>query len=175
MTSHRKFLLDADTFMSAHRQYYRFSFCPAYWRALLVHHESKRLASIEQVRAELLRGKDALAEWVKTKTPKTFFKGTSDIAVIDAYSKLSQWVQGRAEWTPEAKARFAAAADGWLVAYAQVNGFVVCTYEVSRPESKANIKLPDVANYSGVSCVTPYEMLEELGVRMVLSKRAKPA
>jgi hypothetical protein len=24
MTSHRKFLLDADTFVSAHRQYYRF-------------------------------------------------------------------------------------------------------------------------------------------------------
>ena len=69
MTTQRKFLLDADTFMSAHRQYYRFSFCPAYWRALLVHHASKRLASIEQVRKELLRGKDALTTWVENGLP----------------------------------------------------------------------------------------------------------
>ena len=54
----------------------------------------------------------------------------------------------------------------------EVNNYAVCTYEISRPESKANIKLPDVANYCGVSCLTPYEMLEELGVRMVLSRRA---
>jgi hypothetical protein len=175
MKSHRKFLLDADTFMTAHRQYYRFSFCPAYWRALLAHHENKRLASIEQVRKELLRGKDELATWVKTKLPKTFFKGTDDVAVINAFAVLNQWVQSRPELTPEAKARFAAAADGWLVAYAQVNDYAVCTYEVSRPESRANIKLPDVADYCGVSCLTPYEMLEELGVRMLLAKKVEKA
>jgi hypothetical protein len=171
MTAPRKFLLDADTFMSAHRQYYRFSFCPAYWHALLVHHENKQLASIEPVRKELLRGKDALAAWVKEKAPKTFFKGIEDTAVVKAFADLNQWVATRPELTPEARARFAGAADGWLVAYAQVNNYAVCTYEVSRPESRANIKLPDVAVYCGVSCLTPHDMLEELGVRMVLSKR----
>jgi hypothetical protein len=59
--------------------------------------------------------------------------------------------------------------------YAQVNNYAVCTYGVSRPESKANIKLPDVANYCGVSYLTPHDMLEELRIRMVLSKRKEPA
>jgi len=171
MTKSRRFLLDSDAFITAHRQHYRFSFCPAYWRILLDAHENKRLASIEPVRREVLQGKDQLAEWIKTRPPKSFFKGVSDAAVTKAYAKLSAWVNRRAEYTAEAKAKFAISADGWLVAYASTNAFVVCTYEVARPESQTSVKLPDVAKWAGIACITPYEMLDELGVRMVPTKR----
>lgn len=151
----RRFLLDADAFITAHRQYYRFSFCPAFWRALLKYHEDKRVASLDQVRRELLRGKDALADWVNSRAPKTFFKETADAAVVKAFSDLSSWVTSRPDLTPEATARFAASADGWLVAYAKANAYVVCTYEVSRPESKANIKLPDAAAFLASRALLP--------------------
>lgn len=171
MNKLRRFLLDSDAFIAAHRQHYRFSFCPAYWRILLAEHENKRVASVEPVRREILQGKDRLAEWIKSRTPKTFFKGIADRAVTREYAKLAAWVNGRGEYSPEAKAEFATSADGWLVAYAVANGYVVCTYEVSRPESKARVMLPDVANWSGVACGTPHDMLEELNVRMVLGRR----
>lgn len=171
MTDLPKYLLDADTFIRAFRQHYRFSICPAYWEALARFHEEGRLASIAQVKSELLRGKDSLANWVKKHLPDSFFKKTEDVAVIKQYSAISNWIANSATLSVEAKAKFASAADGWLVAYAGPNNYSVCTYEASAPLSKSNIKLPDIATTFGVSCVPPYDMLEELKVRMVLSKR----
>lgn len=171
MKRSRKYLLDADSLMTAHRQHYRFSFCPAYWKALLLHHESESVASIAQVRKELLRGKDALSEWVTDDVPETFFKETTDAKVQLTYSTITRWVVTQSHLAPAAQAKFASGADGWLVAYAAVNGYAVCTYEVSRPESKSNIKLPDVAAQFGVLCVKPPEMLEDLAVRMDLPRK----
>ncbi|MCF7959128.1 MAG: DUF4411 family protein [Pirellula sp.] len=48
-----------------------------------------------------------------------------------------------------------------MVAYAKVNGYSVCSYEVSSPESKNNIKLPDVCKQFAVPFVNPYESLRE--------------
>ena len=175
MKRSQKYLLDADTFMTAHRQHYRFSFCPAYWKAVLLHHESGNTASILQVRKELLRGKDALSDWVTDTMSDTFFKGTEDAKVIQTYSTITKWVVSLSHLSSAAQAYFANSADGWLVAYAKVNDYSVCTYEVSRPESKTNIKLPDVATQFGVTCVKPHEMLEDLGVRMILPRKAVDA
>ena len=167
-----KYLLDADTFIRAHRQHYRFSFCPAYWSALLSQHNAVSVASVLQVKKELLRGKDDLTTWVKSKLPTEFFKGTEDAKVVQTYASIAKWVVSLTHLSPEAQSHFAGSADGWLIAYAQVNGYTVCSYEVSAPESKNDIKLPDIASQFGVSCDSPYDMLERLDVRMVLTKRA---
>ena len=64
----------------------------------------------------------------------------------------------------------------WMVGrISRVNGYSVCSYEVSSPESKSNIKLPDVCKQFGVPFVNPYDVLEKLDVRMILSKRATGA
>jgi hypothetical protein len=167
-----KYLLDTDTFIRAHRQHYRFSFCPAYWIALIQQHNAGSVASISQVKRELLRGKDDLSTWVKTKLPVSFFKGTEDAKVIQTYASIVKWVVSLTHLTPEAQSHFVGSADGWLIAFARVNRYTVCSYEVSAPESKNNIKLPDIASQFGVSCESPYDMLEQLDLRMVLTKRA---
>lgn len=172
MNQKLKYLLDTDTFIRAHRQYYRFTFCPAYWTAILNRHSSGHVSSITQVRKELLRGKDDLSIWTKTNVPVSFFKGTEDSKVIQVFTTISKWVASLSQLSTEAQSHFASSADGWLVAYARVNGYSVCSYEVSSPESKSNIKLPDVCKQFGVPCVNPFDMLEKLDVRMVLSKRA---
>lgn len=165
------YLLDADTFMSAHRNYYRFSFCPAYWQALLDHHKQGKLSSIIPVRKELLKGNDLLSEWVRDEVPDDFFHDTADPKVTHTYSTILKWVATLGHLQAAVPAKFASGADGWLVAYAKVHGLSVCSYEVSSPESKANIKLPDVAKQFGVTCIKPQEALEHLGVRMVLARR----
>ncbi len=175
MTDKLKYLLDADTFIRAHRQHYRFKFCPAYWTAILNHHDSGHVASIMQVRKELLRGKDDLSAWTKNKVPVSFFKGTVDSKVIQVFATITKWVVSLSQLYSEAQSHFASSADGWLVAYAKVNGYSVCSYEVSSPESKNNIKLPDVCKQFAVPFVNPYDMLEKLDVRMVLSKRSTGA
>ena len=115
MKRDNKYLLDADTFMTAHRQHYRFSFCPAYWKAILLHHGSDSVASIVQVRKELLRGKDALSGWVADDVPGSFFKETTDAKVLQTYSTIAKWVVSQPHLAPAAQAKFASGADGWLV------------------------------------------------------------
>lgn len=53
MNQKHKYLLDADTFIRAHRQHYRFKFCPAYWTAILNHHDSGHVASITPAKTRL--------------------------------------------------------------------------------------------------------------------------
>ena len=56
------------------------------------------------------------------------------------------WVQRHPRYFDHAKAKFATGADGWLVACARVQGATVVTNEQSAPESRKEIKLPDVCD-----------------------------
>ena len=63
-----------------------------------------------------------------------------------------------------AKAKFATGADGWLVAYARVHGATVVTNEQSAPDSKREIKLPDVCDQFEVQHKNTFAMLRTLNV-----------
>ncbi|MDE2795692.1 MAG: DUF4411 family protein [Gemmatimonadota bacterium] len=60
---------------------------------------------------------------------------------------------------------FATGADGWLVAYARVHGATVVTNEQSAPESRKEIKLPDVCDRFGVLRANTFAMLRALHVQ----------
>jgi len=64
------FVLDAYVFIEAHRNYYSFEFCPAFWDCQAQHFHNGDLLSIDKVRAELLdtsklenEKPDALYSW----------------------------------------------------------------------------------------------------------------
>ncbi|HKP62829.1 MAG TPA: DUF4411 family protein [Polyangiales bacterium] len=71
-----------------------------------------------------------------------------------------------------AKAKFASGADGWLVAFAAVQNGVVVTNEQPAPESKREIKLPDVCVQFGVQYKDAFQMLRELAVQFDYSDDA---
>ena len=131
MSAGKRYILDANVFIQAHQTYYGFDICPGFWLALTRQHEAKRIFSIDKIRVELLAMSDHLSDWVKNRAPDTFFKGTADKAVSDAFRDMVTWVQGESQFTPEAKAEFSSVADGWLVAYAKANGLVVVTGAVA--------------------------------------------
>ena len=112
------FALDANVFIEAHRRYYGLDLCPGFWECLRHYGARQRLLSIDRVRIELLRGRDALSKWVKD-SPAALFVSSAEPAVADAFADVMAWVQGNAQFRREAKAEFAAAADGWLAAYAK--------------------------------------------------------
>ncbi|MEO0531443.1 MAG: DUF4411 family protein [Planctomycetota bacterium] len=164
------YVLDADSFIRSKRTHYGFDFCPGYWDALLASFKRGSVVSIEPVRSELERGKDDLSDWVAEKSPDGFFAQVTDEGVQAAYAATIRNTQANPQYTAAAKQDFARGADPWLVAYAKVSGCVISTYEVASPDSKARIKLPDVASAFGVKCVQPFEMLRSLSVRLVLAK-----
>jgi hypothetical protein len=162
MRSSARFLLDANVFIEAHRRYYAIDICPGYWDALIAHHGSSRLSSIDRVRDELLAQTDALARWVQ-QLPGSFFRATGDLSVTRWFGRLIGWVQAQPRFFLLAKQAFAAGADGWLIAYAKAHGFVIATNEAPNPNIKRRVPIPDVCTAFGVDYTGTFGMLRALG------------
>jgi hypothetical protein len=116
---------------------------------------------------ELQQGRDDddLVRWVQDTVPVDFFLSTHQADVVAAYTEVMLWVQRNPQYFDNAKAKFATGADGWLVAYARIHGSTVVTLEESRPESRNQIKLPDVCMQFGVRYENVFTMLRALQVQ----------
>ena len=136
MSASNRCLLDANIFIQAHQTYYGLDICPGFWTALLRENAARCVFSIDKIRTELLAIDDELGDWVKNKAPASLFKGTADKEVADVFRELLSWVQAQPQFTPDAKEVFADAADGWLIAYAKVNGHIVVTHEEMAPREE---------------------------------------
>ena len=160
------YVVDSDVFITAKNLYYSFDICPGFWKSVVHHHREGRVFSVDRVRSELLAGHhtEDLVRWVRDQVPEGFFVPVDITGVVRAYTDIMMWVQRHPNYFPLAKAKFATGADGWLVAYAQVHGATVVTNEQSAPESKREIKLPDVCDQFGVQHENTFAMLRALNV-----------
>ena len=163
MTDSPTFLLDANVFIEAARRYYAFDLLPQFWAALIDHAERERLLSIDRVKVELERGKDDLAGWAKAKFSFAF-ASTDRAEVAQEFGRLMRWTQGQKQFQNAAKEKFAKDADGWLVAFAKVEGMTLVTHEQSKPESRNRVMIPDVCKVANVPVVDTFQMLRALGV-----------
>ena len=161
------FIIDSDVLITAKNSYYAFDLCPGFWDSLLAQHHAGRTHSLDRIRLELLQGRedDSLVKWVLESVPASFFLSSNNTEVVAAYTEVMLWVQRNPRFFDSAKAKFATGADGWLVAYAKVNGCAVVTHEQSRPESRNEVKLPDVCLQFGVVFQDVFTMLRALSVR----------
>lgn len=161
------FLMDADVFLTAKNRYYAFDICPGFWSSIIHYHQQRRIYSIDRVRNELLVGRktEDLAQWVTSELPDDFFLNVDDDNVASAYTEIMMWVQRHPRYFDYAKAKFATGADGWLVAYARVHNVIVVTNEEPAPDSKREVKLPDVCDQFKVTRKDTFVMLKELSIR----------
>lgn len=167
-----KYLLDANPFIEAKNRYYGFRICPGFWLALLDQQTKGRIVSIDQVKDELLAQSDDLSEWVKNACPQSFFKKTQDQAVFNRFQQMIDWVFAQ-PFDDAAKTEFASVADGWVMAYASVNNLTVVTHEEYAPGAKKKVPMPNVCLQFGVPYVNTFEMLEEPGVKLILSTKRR--
>ena len=114
------------------------------------------------MKKELEQGNDDLAEWVSLTAPASCFSSTDDSTVADQYGQIIAWVQNQDQFNPEAKAQFAAGADGWLIAYAKINDLTLVTHEVLAPDVRRKVPMPNVCEAFGVAYVNTFGMLREL-------------
>lgn len=171
----KKYLLDANAFIEAKDRYYAFDICPGYWSSLIAQHDSKRLCSIDRIAEELNEQDDVVKQWIENEVPDTFFKKTEDQAVIDKFQEMVNWVYSQSRFTEAAKSEFASVADGWVIAYAAVNGLIVVTHEQYAPEARRKVPMPNVCVEFEVAYVDTFAMLRELGEKFVRStKHRKP-
>ena len=86
------------------------------------------------------------------------FKKAADKAVIDEFTRMVNWVQSQPQFTPEAKAEFAAVADGWVIAYASANKLIAVTHEEYAPDAKKKCPMPNVFLAFNVDYVNTFDM-----------------
>ena len=155
------FLLDANVFIQAKRRWYRFAVVPGFWDWLAGPYKQGTIRSIDRVMKELEAGKDDLRHWAKKKAPKGFFEPTIDDSTAGEYGKILVWVQEQPQCPQSEFDRFAAGADGWLVAHAKAEGYAVVTHEEPAGGGK-RVKIPDVCRAFKVEYTDTFDMLEGL-------------
>ena len=162
-----KYLIDSDVLIQAHRTYYAFDICTGFWDAII--NNQHIVSSIDKILDEINTGSkpDELKKWVKDDLSSGFFESTNDPDVVNEYTVIANWVNSRS-FTAQAKAEFFAAADGWLIAFAKAKNRIVITQEKPDPLATGVIKIPDVCNGVGVHWKGTYDLLRELGIKLII-------
>lgn len=164
MDESQVYVIDSSSFIDAKNRYYAFDFAPKFWTSLVDQASKGRVESIDRIKGELDKGKDELSEWADSHFLE-FFASTDDVDVITEYGKIMNWVNAQSRYFDAAKAEYAEDPDGWLVAYSSVNQRVLVTQEVSDPNSRTKVKIPDVCLPFGVTCIDTFELIRRLGIK----------
>jgi len=157
--------LDANVFIEAKKGPYGMDIVPAFWDWLDQQVSAGIIYSSTLVYDELVAGNDELARWTRARKNSGLFEQPS--------AQVQQYFQAIANFAetqyPQHEAgKFLNSADPWIVAHAMNNHSIVVTYETLAPSSSQRIKIPNICQHFGVSCMGPYQMLRQLGARFVL-------
>ena len=167
-----KFLIDSNSFMTPYRQYYAFDLIPTYWKELAKRLGTGRMILLDMVKDEIDKGKDELSDWLDKQTGFVICNH-GELAIINKYQEVLQYVQSCGLYKPQALRNWAPAyiADPWLIAAAAVNDYTIITSEVSSsglsPKTpNKNAKRPDVARAFVVKTNNLYYMMRELEIKI---------
>lgn len=158
------FLLDSNCLIQAHRQTYPLDVAVSFWAKIKQLADEGKISSIDKVKAELGRNKDALHSWCTANLSRDFFLNSAP--VISQYAQVIQTAGNRIPpYTQRALTTFydADEADAWLIAHALQRGISIVTHEVSQPAGIANVKIPDICRLLNISTITIIEMFRALG------------
>lgn len=164
----KKFVLDSDVFIAAHRGYYAFDIAPGFWTKLLTRAQSDIIVSITEVLGEIKDGfkkePDDLGRWA-TNDFRPYFDRVDQQDVLAAYTKVIDWVCLDNSYSDAAKQKFASVADGWLIAYALAKDVCLVTNENKR-NKKGRVTIPDVCEHFGIEYINTYDMMRRIGITL---------
>ena len=122
-----KYLIDANVFMTAHRQLYPFDIAPSFWEQL-VEKASSKIIIIGEIQKEILKGQDILVDWYERESAK-FTVIDMPLEVIESYKIIINSINDNEQYKPSAKEEFASSADSWLCAYGLALGETIVTWK----------------------------------------------
>ena len=158
------YLLDTNIFIAAKNEL-PMDVYPSFWRALSQLATNGSFKSIKKVEDEIRKGKDELVNWIDNNLPKDFFIDENAETLV-ALSTVSQWATMSRVYTQAAKMDFVSVADSWLIAEALSQSMTIITNEISDPQCKKRVKIPDVCIAVGVKYCDLNTAFRTLGVRI---------
>ncbi len=156
------YLLDANVFIDANRDYYPIERIPEFWVWLVDMGEQGHLKIPLEIYEELVYGDDSLSEWLKTHRNSLLFEEEVPVGLVAQVTE-----QGYANDLTDVEIE-KIGRDPFLIAYALVNlgRRCVITTEVSRPSrTRANRHIPDVCRDFNIPCGNTFELVRALDFR----------
>lgn len=161
------YLLDANVFIEAKNFYYRFDTFPGFWDWLDAEQDNGQVASIKPIRAELLRGNDELAEWIKERNDLGWFLPVDDVETQQNLAQIAVWVMEQ-PFREVAKPDFLGGGDPWLIAKAKAIGATVVTQETFDAQSMKKVKIPNVCRAFDVPYINTFDLIRQTGATFTL-------
>lgn len=165
-----KYLIDANSLIRPARAYYPFDFAPSFWQQLRPKISLDKIAVLDKVRDELLKGTDELSAWI-SDLPNECILSTQDIQILQKYRDVLNFIQQSDQYTESALRLWSREniADPWLIAAAKVYGYTLLSFEQSagRITTRSNNpKLPDVARHFQVPYTSLFDMMRQEHFRL---------
>ena len=159
------YVVDSNVFIEAHRKTYPLDVATSFWSKVKELADAGLIISIDKVKNELYDKNDDLENWCRANLPDSFFVDSS--TVLPEYGRISQWVSTkRNHYLPNAINEFLDVneADAFLIAFTLADtGRVLVTHEVSSPNKKNKVKIPEPCHDLGVTYVNIIEMFRAIG------------
>ena len=160
------YVVDSNFFIEAHRTTYPLDVAHSFWNKVKQLAEDGKIISVDKVKKELYGHEDALKTWCVDNLPEDFFKDTTQ--VMPQYGQIAVWAASRSShYLPHALAEFLDAdeADAHIIAYALSDNAntIITTQEISEPNRKNKVKIPEVCNALGVQYCNTIVMFRQLG------------
>lgn len=164
------YIFDSNAFILASRQHYAFDIAPGFWTWVKDQKLTGQAASSKWVKGEIDAGtrplkEDPLKAWARGVRADFWVNDSMD--TVQAMAELTAWVQHPDRiYTPQAVAAFLGSVDYRIIAQAKAEEAILVTSEVSEPNAKRAVKIPDAAQAIGVACVDPYSAYRALGMKL---------
>lgn len=159
-----KYIVDANIFITAHRQRYPFDIAPSFWEQL-VEKAAHKIIILEEVQNEILRGNDLLAEWYNEESSNFTVARIPEQDVIEAYREIINSVNNNGQYKQSAKDEFASIADSWLCAYGLAYEATIVTLETYQEGVRNRVKIPNVCREFDIRYIDMLEFMREIGMR----------
>ena len=153
--------IDANVLITAADGPFRFSINPGFWTFIDEQIKAGTIRSPKMVYDEIVTNVgagDELSKWIRNRRQSGLFVPSS-ASVQAEMKKIADFVM--ANHPQRHAAEFLRGADGWLIAHAIESKGTVITFE-TRQTGALRVKIPNVCDRFNVSCINPYDMLEEL-------------
>ena len=161
----KKYLIDANSLIRPSRAYYPFDFAPSFWPQLRPKISLDKIAVLDKVRDEILKGTDELSAWI-SDLPNECILSTQDIQIIQMYRDVLSFIQQSDQYSEAALRLWSRenVADPWLIAVAAAYDYTILSFEQSagRITTRSNNpKLPDVAHHFQVPYTSLFNMMRQ--------------
>ena len=170
VNSSEKFLIDANTLMTASRFFYAYD-VPSFWKTFEDKIKAGNIVLLDIVKAEIDKGQDELKQWVSEREDVFEICNHVDPEIIPKYAEVMQYIQecgfynekGLNDWARNE------VADPWLIAAAAAKGYKLITFEQSAgslnvKNKSGRVKIPDVAKHFDVEVHNLYHMMRQLKI-----------